>query len=114
MSKIPIGNRIAKKTLWYVSIARNAIIVLATSYMAYRWTDGAVPFQLSGHVEPGVPQFGLPPFQFEHRNATVPFLQICADLGSGIVVVPLVAVLANVAIAKAFCKYCTMRWQCGA
>lgn len=105
MSDATTWGRIAKKVLWYVSISRNALIVLITSCVAYRWTDGAVPFKLSGKVEPGVPQFELPPFQFQHGNETVTFVQICSDLGSGIVVVPLVAVLANVAIAKAFCKY---------
>lgn len=111
INKIPIKDttlfgRIAKKTLWYVSISRNALIVLITSCVAYRWTtsSAAPPFKLSGKVEPGVPQFELPPFQFEHGNETVSFLTICTDLGSGIVVVPLVAVLANVAIAKAFCR----------
>lgn len=57
-----------------------------------------------GKVEAGVPKISLPPFQFQHNNETVTFITICSDLGSGIVVVPLVAVLANVAIAKAFCK----------
>lgn len=118
-SKTTRTGRIAQKTLWYLSISRNALIVLITSCVAYRWsqaTDGdsggdassPVPFKLSGHVEPGVPHFEWPPFQFEHRNETVTFVQMCTDLGSGIVVVPLVAVLANVAIAKAFCEYGAM------
>lgn len=79
--------------------------MLITSCVAYRWVEGTAPFKLSGKVEPGVPQISLPPFQFQHNNETVTFIQICSDLGSGILVVPLVAVLANVAIAKAFCKY---------
>lgn len=32
-------------------------------------------------------------------------MEICGELGSGILVVPIVAVLANVAIAKVFSKY---------
>lgn len=57
-----------------------------------------------GRVEPGMPEASLPPFQIEYHNRTLSFSQVCAELGSGIIVVPLVAVLANVAIAKAFSK----------
>jgi len=35
----------------------------------------------------------------------VTFLDMCSELGLGIVVIPMVAILANVAIAKAFGKY---------
>lgn len=59
----------------------------------------------TGKVEPGIPSFSLPPFQVEYNNQTIGFVQMCTELGSGIVVVPLVAVLANVAIAKAFSKW---------
>lgn len=60
---------------------------------------------LSGKVEPGMPQIGFPPFEIVHHNHTMSFGEICSELGSGIIVVPLVAVLANVAIAKAFSKF---------
>lgn len=52
-----------------------------------------------------MPEISLPPFEITHHNQTLSFTQICAELGSGIIVVPLVAVLANVAIAKAFSKF---------
>lgn len=95
--------QILKKSLMYVSIARNAILVLITSYVAYLWTT-APPFQLSGKVSGGIPSFTLPPFQIEYNNSTMGFIEIVQELGSGIVIVPLVAVLENTAIAKAFCK----------
>lgn len=40
--------QILKKLLWYLSISRNAIIVLITSCLAYHWTEGTAPFKLSG------------------------------------------------------------------
>lgn len=41
--------QILKKSIWYLSISRNAIIVLITSCLAYHWTDeGTAPFKLSG------------------------------------------------------------------
>lgn len=118
--------QILKKSLWYISISRNALIVLITSCIGYTWTEShSPPFRLSGtisakntktkfncltnnfmdpvgKVEPGMPEVSLPPFQIEYHNRTLSFTEVCTELGSGIIVVPLVAVLANVAIAKAF------------
>lgn len=70
--------------------------------MAYQWAVGAAPFKLSGKVESGIPKFSLPPFQFEYQNRTIGLIEICGELGSGIIMIPLIAVSANVAIAKAF------------
>uniref|UniRef100_A0AAG5DYU6 STAS domain-containing protein n=1 Tax=Anopheles atroparvus TaxID=41427 RepID=A0AAG5DYU6_ANOAO len=94
------------RTLWYVSLARNALVVLGSAFLAYRLAassgDGSVPFHLSGNVEPGLPSFQWPMRGVTVGNTTVPFLEVTAQLGSGLLLVPLVAVLANVAIAKAF------------
>lgn len=64
-----------------------------------------IHFYKIGKVEPGMPEISLPPFQITHHNQTLSFTQVCAELGSGVIVVPLVGVLANVAIAKAFSKF---------
>lgn len=55
-----------------------------------------------GKVEPGLPKFALPPFQIEYQNRTIGFVEILGELGSGILTIPLVAMSANIAIAKAF------------
>uniref|UniRef100_A0A182NVJ6 STAS domain-containing protein n=1 Tax=Anopheles dirus TaxID=7168 RepID=A0A182NVJ6_9DIPT len=93
------------RLLWYTSLARNAITVLASALLAHYLThtlpDG-VPFRLSGNVEPGIPAFEWPVRGATVGNTTVSFLEITSELGSGLLLVPLVAVLANVAIAKAF------------
>lgn len=100
--------RIIKKFLWYLSISRNALIVLISGAIAYYWSEKyspkELPFKLSGKVEPGIPNFRLPDFSVEVNNKTVGFIEMCEDLGSGIILVPLVSVLANVAIAKSFGK----------
>lgn len=97
-----------KKLLWYISISRNALVVFVLSFIAYMWIKKssieAIPFSLSSKVTSGLPQFKLPPFSFESGNRTYGFFDICSELGSGLIVVPIVAVLANVAIAKAFGK----------
>lgn len=53
----------------------------------------------------GLPPLKLPPFGTEINGVTVNFIDMCMDLGSSIILVPVIAVLGNVAIAKAFCMY---------
>ncbi|KAH8295117.1 hypothetical protein KR018_007264 [Drosophila ironensis] len=97
-----------KKILWYISISRNALVVFFTGLLVFIWVKKssmeAVPFALSSKVASAMPTIKLPPFAFEYQNRTYVFTDILHELGSGIVVVPIVAVLANVAIAKAFVK----------
>ena len=97
---------VIKRVLFYLSISRNAMIILITSYFAYFLTlrYEKVPFQLSEKVDPGIPSFQLPEFSAVVGNRTVGFVEICSDIGSGLILLPLVSVLANVAIAKVFCK----------
>uniref|UniRef100_A0A182MMI7 STAS domain-containing protein n=1 Tax=Anopheles culicifacies TaxID=139723 RepID=A0A182MMI7_9DIPT len=94
------------RVLWYVSLARNALVVLLSTLLAHylSTTPEGVPFRLSGRVEPGIPAFEWPVQGVTINNTTVTFLEITTELGSGLLLVPLVAVLANVAIAKAFGK----------
>ncbi|KAI4456768.1 sulfate transporter [Holotrichia oblita] len=53
-------------------------------------------------IVPGLPAFKLPNFSTVQNNQTLSFLDMAKGLGSGIVVIPIVAVLQNIAIAKAF------------
>lgn len=57
---------------------------------------------LAGKIESGLPKIALPPFSAQVGNQTYTFLDMCAHYGSGIVIIPLISILANVAIAKAF------------
>lgn len=59
---------------------------------------------IPGNVKKGMPELSFPPFEIFYNNRTLSFKEVCSELGTGIIVVPLVAVLANVAIAKAFSK----------
>lgn len=59
-------------------------------------------FFLEGEIKSGFPSVGLPPTSTQIGNTTYTFLDMCAHLGSGIIVVPLVSLLGNIAIAKAF------------
>ncbi|XP_014476137.1 PREDICTED: sodium-independent sulfate anion transporter-like isoform X3 [Dinoponera quadriceps] len=96
-------NSVMKKILWYFSIGRNALIVCITTVIAYRLeTTGSATFRLSGKIESGLPTLSLPPFSAQVGNQTYTFLDMCVHYGSGLVILPIISVLANVAIAKAF------------
>ncbi|XP_026470654.1 sodium-independent sulfate anion transporter-like [Ctenocephalides felis] len=107
---LKVSSPVLKRTLWFISTGRNALIVLITALTAYFWerNSGKAPFILSGKVQAGLPPFGPPPFEANVGNRTVTFVEMCSDLGSAIIVVPLVCVLANVAIAKAFSVGCSV------
>ncbi|EFN65713.1 Sodium-independent sulfate anion transporter [Camponotus floridanus] len=101
--KNPVKNATVKKIFWYLSISRNALIVFITTTIAYRCeATGSAPFRLSGQIKSGLPTVSLPPFSVQVGNQTYTFLDMCAHYGSGIVILPLISILANVAIAKAF------------
>lgn len=97
-------NAMVKRIFWYFSIGRNALVVLITSTIAYQFevNTGSVPFKLSGKIESGLPRVALPPFSSQVGNRTYTFLDMCTHYGLGLGILPIVSVLANVAIAKAF------------
>ncbi|KOC62897.1 Sodium-independent sulfate anion transporter [Habropoda laboriosa] len=92
-----------KKFSWFLSISRNALVIVITSTIAfYLEKTGSSPFILSGKIESGLPKLSVPPFSSQVGNQTYTFLDMCSHYGTGLIVLPLVSVLANVAIAKAF------------
>lgn len=100
------NQRLLSRALWLLGISRNAIVVMACSIGAYFYeTSGeGSPFILTGNVRPGLPTFGPPPFSTTIGNRTLTFVDMCNELGGSIILVPVIAVLGNVAIAKAFGK----------
>lgn len=91
-----------------IATARNAILVLFSSLAAYyAHQNGQTPFILTGRVKSGLPGFNLPPFETSYLSANgtaveMGFVDMIAELGSSIALVPIIAVLGNVAISKAF------------
>lgn len=53
-------------------------------------------------VDSGIPSIMLPPTSTTIGNHTYEFTEMVSELGVGYMVIPVVAVLANIAIAKAF------------
>ncbi|KAJ0177271.1 hypothetical protein K1T71_007280 [Dendrolimus kikuchii] len=100
---LPASQKGLKKALWLLSTSRNAIIVVLCSVAAYLFESYSEnPFKLTGTVKEGLPSLRLPPFSTEYGGREFSFIEMCSDLGSSIVLVPIIAVLGNVAIAKAF------------
>ncbi|XP_026282285.1 sodium-independent sulfate anion transporter-like isoform X1 [Frankliniella occidentalis] len=95
-----------RRVAWVLSIGRNALVVLVCAVTAYVWENVAhqpVPFALSGQVQPGLPPLSLPPFSAPGpANTTLSFVDMATSYGGGLLVVPVVGVLANIAIAKSF------------
>ncbi|XP_069685119.1 sodium-independent sulfate anion transporter-like [Periplaneta americana] len=91
--------------LWFISTARNILVVVVCAVMAYLFEiHGSQPFILTGHVKPGLPPFHPPPFSSQVGNHTYSFLEMSSTLGSATFVVPLLAILENIALAKVFAE----------
>ncbi|KAJ8978074.1 hypothetical protein NQ317_000632, partial [Molorchus minor] len=92
-----------KKIIWFLSVSRNALVVIVCAVTAY-FLDaaGEKPFSLTTKVPSGWPNVSLPAFHIEKENTTLTFADITSELGTGIIVIPFIAIIANVGIAKAF------------
>ncbi|XP_067006355.2 sodium-independent sulfate anion transporter [Anabrus simplex] len=100
-------HRAVNKFIWLVGTSRNAILVVVCGIIGYNFSlMDDVPFELIGYIPPGMPAFQLPPFGFTKiDNGTekyIDFVDMCSELGSGIIVLPLVGLLESIAICKAF------------
>lgn len=89
----------------YLSLSRNALVVVIGALLAYLLThDGYEPFKLSGQITPGLPPFQLPPFSTNVNGTSYTFAEMISELGSSIASIPLIAILESIAIAKTFSK----------
>jgi sodium-independent sulfate anion transporter 11 len=93
-----------RKFLWVIGTARNALIVVLCAVTSYVFEMyDAAPFVLTGHIEPGLPSFEPAPFSRTIGNQTESFVDMARSFKFGILVVPLILIIGNVVIAKAFC-----------
>lgn len=67
-------------------------------------TTNTEPFKLVGEIGSGLPTVGLPPFSTTVGNQTYTFIDMVQTFGIEFLVIPLVAILETVAIAKAFAE----------
>ncbi|XP_025991392.1 sodium-independent sulfate anion transporter [Solenopsis invicta] len=94
-----------KKFLWTIGTARNALVVVlcATASYIFEMHDGA-PYVLTGHINAGLPTIKPPSFSTTVGNQTENFIDVVKNFKFGIVVIPLISIIGNVAIAKAFLR----------
>lgn len=87
-----------------IGTARNALVVVLCAITSYIFEmHGGAPYVLTGHIDAGLPTVELPPFSRTFGNQTESFIDITKNFKFGILVIPLIAIIGNVAIAKAFC-----------
>ncbi|XP_029039363.1 sodium-independent sulfate anion transporter-like [Osmia bicornis bicornis] len=103
---LKVSNEILGKSIWFLGTGRNALVVILCAVVSYVYEGyyGGAPFILTGHIDSGLPSIAPPSFTRTVANQTETFFDICKDLGSGIVIVPLISIIGNVAIAKAFSR----------
>lgn len=97
--------KVLTKCMWLLGTCRNAIVVVASGALGFWFvaTHGAPPFRLMGAIPSGVPTPQLPPFSYERAdNSTADFLDMVSEMGSGLLVIPLIVLLEDIAICKAF------------
>ncbi|XP_065158461.1 sodium-independent sulfate anion transporter-like [Atheta coriaria] len=98
----PIHDFLAK-SIWLISTARNIFVVIFCAVLAYFFEcRGTHPFKLTGEVKPGLPELKPPPFETTVGNKTYNFVEMTTTMGSAMIVVPLLGILENIALAKVF------------
>ncbi|XP_045785228.1 sodium-independent sulfate anion transporter-like [Maniola jurtina] len=93
-----------KQTRWFISLGRNAVVVIFGIIVAYilKQVTDSEPVLLIGDIGSGLPKFQLPPFSTTVGNETYSFSDMAKTLGPEAIILPLVAILELIAIAKAF------------
>lgn len=97
-------SRVARKLVWTVATMRNALVVVAASFIAFSWEAyGHHVFTITGETSRGLPPFRPPPTTDTTANGTVvSFGEIVEGFGGGLAVIPFMGLLESIAIAKAF------------
>ncbi|GIY83501.1 sodium-independent sulfate anion transporter [Caerostris extrusa] len=101
--------RILETLLHTMGIARNALLVLTCAGLAAILVSYDVNvLTLTQSVKPGLPPFAFPAFSYHSfnnvTNQTIDrdFIEIIQNMGTGLIVIPLLCLLEAIAIAKIF------------
>ncbi|ERL95346.1 hypothetical protein D910_12611 [Dendroctonus ponderosae] len=96
-------HRILNGACWFLATSRNLLVVVISASVAYAFeSQGTSPFRLTGFVKPGLPSVSLPPFSTEVNGKSYTFFDMASTLGSAIIIVPILSILQNYAIAKVY------------
>lgn len=99
--------RYANKSFWLIGSIRNSIIVISCTAASYAFVSAQdesfqLPYKIIGTIPAGLPDFRPPRFTMQWDNRTVGFLEIISAIKSNVVVLPLIGLLENISICKAF------------
>lgn len=71
--------------------------------------DEGTPFKVIGYIPQGLPSFALPPIHINGNDTFTgkeeTFVEMVKGMGSGLIVIPLISLMENIAICKAFGKF---------
>lgn len=104
--------KIINKLLWLFGTARNAILLVICGIFGY-WINNAdpnhtAPFKQIGYIPAGLPSFQIPKFSLSANESSTghaeSFIAMVSSYGSGLIVLPLLGLMENIAICKAFGK----------
>uniref|UniRef100_A0A1A9X420 Sodium-independent sulfate anion transporter n=1 Tax=Glossina brevipalpis TaxID=37001 RepID=A0A1A9X420_9MUSC len=97
---------------WLIGTSRNAVLVIVSAVVGYYLLKTDIDiFRMVGYVPSGLPQLQLPPFSMttienstsgELTEVHESFTHMVSNLGSGLIVVPLISLLENMAVVQAF------------
>uniref|UniRef100_A0A0A9Z2J6 Sodium-independent sulfate anion transporter n=1 Tax=Lygus hesperus TaxID=30085 RepID=A0A0A9Z2J6_LYGHE len=98
------GQKLLAQSLWFISTARNILVVVVCAVMAFVFHKHDMePFILSGKVKEGLPSIALPEFtHVDSSNHTMGFFEMCSNLSTAMIVLPLLSLLEDVSLAKVF------------
>ncbi|XP_066909023.1 sodium-independent sulfate anion transporter [Halyomorpha halys] len=94
------------KVFFYISTAKNAIVVLCSTICAYVFfQQGKRPFSLTGDIRAGLPEFKFPGFSYVNdEGEDVSFINVLEDLGVGLISLTVVAISSHIVVAKIFTR----------
>lgn len=105
-------HKVVNQIIWLIGTARNAILVIVTGMISYLLhQSGQNDLQVIGEIPSGMPSFSVPSFSIpDIRNETSgeilqkgeTFTEIVSGMGSSLIVIPLIALLENMSVCKAF------------
>lgn len=108
-------HKVINKTVWLIGTARNAILVILTAMISYLLhQSGQGELRVIGKIPAGMPKFEVPSFSIaEIRNETSgeitqegkSFNELVSEMGSSLIVIPLIALLENMSTCKSFGKF---------
>lgn len=96
---------------WIFGTSRNAIMVITCGYLVYGLEVAGFKdvFTCIPEVEKGLPQLKMIPFSLTNEenngHGAMNFFEMVGEMGFGLIIIPLISLMENISICKAFGRY---------